>query len=161
MKTLSGRFAIVVLAVIVIVALPSGCRKEDSKGVRNEEKCYKEKFALEFGKPGTATTPTEYAELKKDMKDAFNKALCALKTNQAQNQGQFKVDFLPNATATLIHDYDPPCSQVSINTDKITTSGVARTEPAEESAAYDPNAVYRVQSNSLKEIKDVLDTFEK
>jgi hypothetical protein len=105
---------------------------------------------------------TEYAELKD--KDKFDKVLCRVE----ERQGQYDVKFQPNPTATPIYPYrspyHPPCPHVSINTDKITTSRVARTEPAEESSAYDPHAVYRVQSNRTKDIKqdikDILDTFK-
>lgn len=148
MKTLSGTFAFVVLAVIAIVTLPSCCRKQVSK----KDECPTDKSVLlRFGKPGTEKTPTEYVEVNKD---DFDKVLCRL------NKKQYYVDFLPDAKATPIPDYTPSCSRVSINTDKITTARVVQAEPAEESSAYDPNVVYHVKSNSLQEIKDVLDTFK-
>jgi hypothetical protein len=143
MKTLSGTFAFVVLAVVAIVTLPSCSHETDDK-----------KLSLKFGKkkPGTET---EYVEVDKT---AFDNALCAL----LAHGGHSEVEFLADAKASPIPHYTPSCppTPVSINTDKITTSVVARTEPAEESAAYDPNVVYRVNSNSLKDIKDVLNSFE-
>jgi hypothetical protein len=140
MKTLSGTFAFVVLAVIAIVTLPSCSRKQVSKDECPTDK----KVCVKFGKPGTGTAEPEYVEVDKD---EFDKALCRL------NKDQYYVDFLPDAKATPIPDYTPSC-------DKITTSAAARTEPAEESAAYDPNVVYRVYSNSAKDIKDVVKTFK-
>jgi hypothetical protein len=145
MKTLSGTFAFVVLAVIAIVTLLS-CSKQVTEA---DEK----KLSLKFGKkkPGTQT---EYIEVDKT---AFDNALCAL----LAHGGHSEVEFKANANASPTPGYTPSCPPpVSINTDKITTSGVARTEPAEESATYDPKVVYRVSSNSLKDIKDVLNSFE-
>jgi hypothetical protein len=156
MKTLSGTFVFVALAVIAIITLPSCDHKRVSQKVTK-------KVSLEFGKFDPATgNVTEYAELKD--KDKFDKVLCRVE----ERQGQYDVKFQPNPTATPIYPYrspyNPPCPHVSINTDKITTSRVARTEPAEESSAYDPHAVYRVQSNRTKDIKqdikDILDTFK-
>lgn len=146
MKTLSGIFAFVVLAVIAIVTLPSCCRKQVSEEVTDKT------VFLQFG---TKTkTKTEYVEVNKT---DFDKALCTLKANG----GQYKVEFLADPKATPIDDYDPDCSQVSINTDKITTARVVQAEPAEESSAYDPNVVYHVRSNSPTDVKNVLDTFKK
>jgi hypothetical protein len=145
MKTLSGTFAFVVLAVIAIVTLPS-CSKQVTEA---DEK----KLTLKFGKK-TGTT-TEYIEVDKT---AFDNALCAL----LAHGGTSDVEFLADAKASATPHYTPSCTPppVSINTDKITTSGVAQTEPAEESAAYDPNVVYRVSANKVKDIKDVVNSFE-
>ena len=149
MKTLSGTFAFVVLAVIAIVTLPSCC-KQVSKAEA------KQLVYLEFGKEGTkAEDETKYVELEGDHKNFFD-ALCALK----KKDGCIKVGYLNEARGKEIDACADPCSPKSINTDKITTSGVARTGPTEESSAYDPHAVYRVQSNSPKDIKEVLKTFK-
>jgi hypothetical protein len=147
MKTLSGTFAFVALAVIAIVTLPSCSRKQVTEA---DEK----KLSLKFGKKKPGTT-TEYVEVDKT---AFDNALCAL----LAHGGDADVEFLADAKASPTPGYSPSCTPppVSINTDKITTSRVAQTEPAEESAAYDPNVVHRVSANSLKDIKDVLNSFE-
>ena len=151
MKTLSGTFAFVALAVIAIVTLPSCSRKQ----VTEADECPTDKkLLLKFGKK-VQTHPPEYEYVEVN-KDAFDKALCALKANH----GHFRVGFKADAKATPIDPYDPPCSQVSINTDKITTSELAKNAPAGESAANDPHAVYRVQSNSATDIQAVLDTFQ-
>ncbi len=143
MKTLFGTFAFVALAVIAIVTLPSCCRKQVSQGVHTDKK-----FSLEFGGP----TDNDFADVDTAK---FNAALCALKSDQ------YDVRFLATASSTPIAHYTPPsCGTVSINTDKITTSEVAQTEPAEESSAYDPNATYYVKSNNLADIQRVLDTFK-
>jgi hypothetical protein len=142
MKTLSGTFAFVVLAVIAIVTLPSCSRKQVTEAGGK-------KLSLKFGKK--VGKDWEYVEVNMA---AFDEVLCRLPRDQ------YDVSFKANAEATPIDPYYPTCRTVSINTDKITTSGAARTEPAEESAAYDPKVVYRVSSNSLKDIKDALDSFE-
>jgi hypothetical protein len=150
MKTLSGTVGLVALAVIAIVTLPTCCPKQVSEGGD------KQMVYLEFGKDGTKTkTGTEYVNLEGDHKDFFD-ALCALKNKG----GCIKVGYLKEAGGTEIDACADPCSLKSINTDKITTSGVARIGPADESPAYDPHAVYRVQSNSAKDIKEVLKTFK-
>jgi hypothetical protein len=143
MKTLSGTFAFVVLAVIAIATLPSCCRKQVSEEALADQK----KFTLKIGR-----TDDDFVDVSKDK---FDEALCALKANKGDFKISFKKD--PEATPT---PYDPSCRIVSINTDKITTSGLARTEPAEESSAYDPNVTFRVTSNSATDIKAVLDTFK-
>jgi hypothetical protein len=145
MKTLSGTFAFVVLAVIAIVTLPSCCRKQVT-----DEDLADQKFFLRFGKPAEE----DYVDVKQP---DFDNALCALKANK----GSFTVKYKKDANASPTPGYTPSCTPpVSINTDKITTSGVARTEPLDDSSAYDPKATHRVQSDNLADIKRVLDTFE-
>jgi len=142
MKTLSGTFAFVVLAVIAIVTLPSCNHKQVTEAGEK-------KLSLRFGKK--VGGQWEYVEANMA---AFDEVLCRLPRNQ------YDVKFKANAEATEIHPYYPTCRTASINTDKITTSGAARSEAAEESSAYDPHVVYRVQSNSIKDIKDVVNSFE-
>jgi hypothetical protein len=148
MKTLSGTVGFVALAVIAIVTLPSCCRKEVSEEALLDSN---KKLTLKFGKKVGAET--EYVEVDKT---AFDKALCALKASG----GQYEVEFLADAKASPTPGYTPSCSPVSINTDKITTSELAKNAPAEESSAYDPNVTFRVSSNSATDIKNVLDTFK-
>jgi len=148
MKTPYRRFAFIILAVIAIVTFPSCSPKRVAD---YDYECPTDQtFYLQFGKPGTPTTNTEYVKVDKT---AFDIALCNL-------QGQYEVEFLANApNASPTPNYTPPpsvCSSENIHTDKITTSGAARTEPAEESSAYDPNAVYHVKSNRLSDIRNVL-----
>jgi hypothetical protein len=137
MKTLSRTAGFVVLAALAIVAVLT------FRAFAQPQPADDKKFVLKFG------TEKEYAEVKSQAE--FDKALKALE----KNKGQYKVRFLREPQAEPIEDYRP----VSINTDKTTTSEVAQTEP-EKSSAYDPSAVYRVQSNSATDIKNVLDTFK-
>jgi hypothetical protein len=147
MKTPYRRFAFIILAVIAIVTFPS-CSPKRVAGYDYE--CPTDQmFYLQFGKPGP--TANTYVEVDKT---AFDNALCRM------TRDQYEVEYLaaaPNAAPTP--HYTPPpssCSLENISTDKITTSGAARTQPAEESSAYDPNAVYHVKSSKLSDIRNVL-----
>jgi hypothetical protein len=139
MKILSGTFAFVALAVIAIVTLPSCYRKK----VSNEVRCSDQTYYLEFG------TKTTYVDVAKT---EFDQALRALPENQ------YDIKFLPGPGTTPIYPYHPP-PHLSIKTDKVTTSELAKNAPAGESAVNDPNATYYVKSNNLAEIKAVLATF--
>jgi len=144
MKTPYRRFAFIILAVIPIVTFPSCSPKRVAD---YDYECPTDQtFYLQFGKPGP--TANTYVEVDKT---AFDNALCRL------TPGQYEVEFLAAASASPTPHYTPPsCPPENISTDKITTSGAARTEPAEESSAYDPNAVYHVKSNRLSDIRNVL-----
>ena len=153
MKTLSGTFAfkLALLAVIAIVAVLTF--RAFAQGTPTPASAdEKFKFTLKIGK-----TKTEYVDVKS--KREFDEALCALK---AHGGDIHDIGFKEHATAspTPIGQYNPLCGTGSINTDKVTTSELAKNAPAGESAANDPNAVYRVQSNSATDIKAVLDTFK-
>ena len=147
MKALSGTFAfkLGMLAVIAIVAVITFRAFAQPQPATDK----KFKFTLKIGR-----TETEYVDVKN--KDVFDKALCALKAKG----GNFKVGFKKDPEATPIDPYDPTCPTASINTDKVTTSELAKNAPAGESAANDPHAVYRVQSNSATDIQAVLGTFQ-
>jgi hypothetical protein len=153
MKTPSGTFAfkLALLAVIAIVAVLTfrAFAQATPTPASADEKF---KFALKIGK-----TKTEYVDVKD--KAEFDKALCALKKNGGDIH---EIGFKEHATAspTPIGHYKPDCPTASINTDKVTTSELAKNASAGESAANDPNAVFRVQSNSATDIKNVLDTFK-
>lgn len=146
MKAISGTFAFVALTVIASVTLPSCCRKPVS-----EEDRAQKKFFLKFGK-----TEDDFVDVKQP---DFDNALCALQADETGNR-PFKIRYKKDAEASPTPDYTPSCPPKTINTDKVTTSEVAKTEPAEESSAYDPNATYHVKSNNLADIQRVLDTFK-
>jgi hypothetical protein len=145
MKALSGTFAfkLALVAAIAVVAVLT------FRAFAQPPPAADKKFTLKIGR-----TADEYVDVTS--KDKFDEALCALK---AKN-GDFKIRFKKDAAATPVDDYDPLCRTVGINTDKVTTSELAKNAPAEQSSAYDPNAVYRVSSNSAADIKAVLDTFK-
>lgn len=147
MKALSGTFAfkLGLLAVIAIVAVITFRAFAQPQPAADK----KFKFTLKIGK-----TETEYVDVKN--KEDFDKALCALKAKG----GYFKVGFKKDPEATPIDPYDPACPTASINTDKVTTSELAKNAPAGGSAANDPNVVHYLRSDSAPDIKDVLDTFK-
>lgn len=143
MKTLSGTFAFVALTVIASVTLPSCYRKK----VSNEVRCSDQMFYLEFG------TKTTYVEVTS--KDAFIEALRHFAGDQ------YQVNFLDRPDGPVEHYPPLPHSaKTGIKTDKVTTSELAQNSPAGESAAYDPNATYRVYSNDKTDIENVLKTFK-
>ena len=143
MKTLSGTFVFVVLAVIAIVTLPSCSRKQDSKNVPTDKK-----FTLKIGK-----TDTDWVDVKN--KGEFIEAL------RRFGEDNIEIKFM-DRDGGPVEDWPPlpRSANTSIKTDKVTTSEVAQNAPAEESSAYDPNAVHRVYSNSTEDLKNVLDKFK-
>ncbi len=144
MKTLSGIVGFVVLAVIAIVALP-GLRAFAQ--VSAKPAFVDKKFVLKIGR-----TPDEYVEVPDASKRAaFIKALRRLK------EEQYKIKFKDDSGP--VQQY-PPLPKLSIKTDKVTTSEVAKNAPAGESAANDPHYTQRVTSDSPTEIEAVLDTFK-
>jgi hypothetical protein len=141
MKALSGTFAfklalLAVIAIVVVLTFRAFAQPQPADG---------KKFTLKIGR-----SDTEFVDVRS--KGGFINKLKQLK------EDQYQIDFKDHDGAPVEHY--PPLPRVSIKTDKITTSEVARTEPAEESSAYDPNVVHRVQSNSATEIKSVLDEFK-
>ena len=155
MKTLSGTFAFK-LALLTAIAIVAAYAFRAFATATPTPTPAPQKYLLEFGtKATTSETTTVYVDLTSQA--AFDKALCDLKANGGQYEVGFKADAM--AAPTPIGKYVPTCTTASINTDKITTSRLAQTEPAGESAANDPNAVYRVYSNRTADIKKVLDTF--
>jgi hypothetical protein len=151
MKTLSGTFAFK-LALLMAIAIVVAYAFRAFATATPTPTPAAQKYMLQFGTNGPQPV---YVDLTGQAD--FDKALCALKANG----GRYEVGFLASAGAAAIPvpQYTPTCRTASINTDKITTSRLAQTEPGGESAANDPNAVYRVYSNSAADIKNVLDTF--
>ena len=145
MKSLSGTVGFVVLAVIAIVAVLSlRAFAQGSAKPAFEDK----KFVLKIGR-----TPDEYVEVTDASKRAaFVKALRALP--EKQYDIYFKDD------NGRVEHYPPLPPKLSIKTDKVTTSEVAKNAPAGESAANDPHYTQRVTSDSPTEIEAVLDTFK-
>jgi hypothetical protein len=143
MKTLSGTFTFVVLALVAMIAVVSfRAFAQPAQPVAD-----KKKFTLKIGGP----TKEDYVEVT-DQND-FDKALNDVKNHGGQYKIRFKDDH-----GKVFDPYDPN-HHASIKTDKVTTSEVARSAPAGESAANDPNVTYHLSSDSTKDIKNVLDTF--
>jgi hypothetical protein len=137
MRTISGTFIFVVAAVIAVVAVLSfhafaAGSKPTAVGAK--------KFKLKIGK-----TQTDYVDV--DI-DAFKKAL------EKFSEGDIDIYYLEKDGAPVKHW--PP---VSIKTDKVTTSEVAKNTSA-GSVANDPNVTRNLSTDSAADLKAVLDTFK-
>ncbi len=142
MKTLSGTFVFVVLAVIAIVAVFT------FRVFAQPQPVGPKKFNLKIGR-----TATEYVDVKS--KDAFVEAL------RHFGEDQYDINFLDHPGAPVEHYPPLPHSaKTGIKTDKITTSEIAKRGPAGDSAANDPNATQHLSADSATDIKSVLDTFQ-
>ena len=153
MKALSGTFAfklglLAVIAIVAVITFRAFAQGTPTPASVDE----KFKFTLKIGK-----TKTEYVDVKS--KEEFDNALCTLEKNGGDIH---EVGYKEHATAspTPIGQYKPKCRTASINTDKVTTSELAKNAPAGGSAANDPNAVFRVQSNSATDMQNLLGTFQ-
>jgi hypothetical protein len=141
MKTLSGTFVFVVLAVIAIVAVFTFRAFAQPKTVGPK------KFNLKIGR-----TATEYVDVKS--KDAFIAAL------KRFGEDQYQIDFLDHPGAPVEHYPPLPHSaKTGIKTDKVTASEMAKRGAAGESA-NDPSVVSHLSADSAEDIKSVLDTFQ-
>jgi hypothetical protein len=67
--------------------------------------------------------------------------------------GTCLIAFLEDDEQTLIDPY-PPCTDIQLKTDKVTTSATAKDRPV-----GDPNITYRVQGPS-KYVKEVVNSFK-
>ncbi len=144
MKSLSGTVGFVVLAVIAIVAL-LGLRAFAQGPSR--QAFVDKKFVLKIGR-----TADEYVEVTDASKRAaFIKALRALA------EKQYEINFKDDSGRV---EYYPPLPKLSIKTDKVTNSEVAKNAPAGDAAANDPHYTQRVTSDSPTDIEAVLDAFK-
>jgi hypothetical protein len=144
MKTLSGTFAFVALAVIAIVTILS-CQTKLPYAYRRPE--------YRIGNPDVV--PRRYVELKNPDRDDFRDALVILK----YNGGDCQIYFLRSSRDKEIFNYCDKI-QVRLKTDKIRKSEAANHARAEESAANDPHATYRVASPSQADIDRVKQTLK-
>jgi hypothetical protein len=139
MKTRSGTFAFVVLAVIVIVAVVSSCRTLP----------FVQKFDLQIG---TMTDDkTEYVAWTK--RQAFDDALDKVCLHPG---GTYDLYVLVEERADVIHPYRPCPHPVSIKTDRVTKSKVAGGAAVGEPAANDPNVTYRITTANLEALRAVV-----
>jgi hypothetical protein len=160
MRTLSGKFAFVVLAVIVIVGVVSCCYFPSITDTIP-------RASVEIGHDvrGKRT----YVEWKNEAK--FKQALEQVR---GHNGGEYCICVLEKPRAEP-HQYpdskchedykcpsEPPENSPSVNirTVKVTKSKVADNVAAGESAVNDPNVTYRVQSSDPGDIKKVLDALK-
>jgi hypothetical protein len=138
MKTLSGTFAFVVLAVIVIVAVVSCV----TQLIPNQQ------ALLELG------TKTTYVEWKDQ--GQFDNALAQI----CQHGGYYDLTVLVKVGDQPIHPYKPCNPSVNIRTVRITKSKVADRTAAGESEANDPNAMHKIASAYIGDVKQVLNALK-
>ena len=135
MKTLSGTFTFVVLAVVaIVVVITFRAFAQPPAG---------KKFVLNIGR-----SAQDYVDVDKNK---FDNALKKLESHGGQYEIAFKHD---DGHVT------DPYHALNIKIDKVTTSKVAQNAPAGESAANDPNVTHHLSSDSATDLKDVLDTFK-
>jgi hypothetical protein len=143
MKTLSGTFAFIVVAVMAILAVVSfrsfaAGSKTSAVGAH--------KFKLKIGK-----TQTDYV-------DVDTNALKQILNRPTFSKDGIDIDYLEAPGKPVQHW--PPVPPLSIKTDKVTTSEVARNASAGESVANDPNVTRFLSSDNKTDIIDVLNTFQ-
>jgi len=136
MKTPSGKFIVIVLAVVAIVSIVifQGCANEVLEGKKINVKIGKDKDSF-----------VEFRD-----KNAFD---CAL---EALGPGNYQIRYKAHDGDTPVDNYQPTCHhKASLKTDSITTSELAKNEPA-----GDPNITQRIQSNDITAIENVLGTLK-
>jgi hypothetical protein len=131
MKTPSGTFAFVVLAIIAAVTILS-CRA-----------------LLVFQGQKFSLSIKAYASVRDE--DAFKNALKKLK----KNGGKCAITFLRKEGEQPNNHY---CDELDLGlkTDKVTKSEVANSAAAGESMVHDPMVTYKVSSANPTDIEDVL-----
>jgi hypothetical protein len=143
MKTLSRTFVFILAAVVAVVAVLSFravAAGSDQHASQNKM------FMLNIG----GGTPTSYAPVKsttteKDVKDAVK---------PFHERGVCNIEFKRNDGTVF-----DPCAALSIKTDKVTTSEVAKNASAGGSVANDPNVTRLLSSDTAADFKAVLDLF--
>ena len=150
MKTPSRTSIVIVLAVIATVSIVifQGCVTE-SDGTTQDDKNFN--FNLTIGK--YTRESEEFVEFKdeKNAKLRFDEALRNLHAHHGSYHIHYKKDDLPGTQVD--NDYHPPT--VSLKTDKVTTSELAKNEPI-----GDPNVTKKIQSNNIADIEKVLSTLK-
>ncbi len=155
MKTLSGLFALVVIAVITTVVVVGCCNLPFIPDIAT--------YSVEIGGAQKAST---YVEVKD--KGKLDAALAHVRS-LSQKGGSYCLCFMSTEKDTP-HPYDShnkcpeypehpehyKCPPGKIRTVKVTKSKAADNIAAGESAVNDPHITYRVQSPDPKDISDVL-----
>ena len=141
MKTPSGTFIVIVLATIAIVSVVifQACATQ-SGGAGNGNK-----FFLNIGKD--ENTFVEFKDNPKEGKDRFDAVLRRLPSEQ------YSIRYKEHDDSQVVDPYHPP--SISLKTDKVTTSELAKNEPI-----GDPNVTKKVQSNSIADIQEVLNSLK-
>ena len=141
MKTPSRTFIIIapVLSAIVSVVIFQACATQ-SGGAGNGNK-----FFLNIGKD--ENTFVEFKDNPKEGKDRFDAVLRRLPSEQ------YSIRYKEHDDSQVVDPYHPP--SISLKTDKVTTSELAKNEPI-----GDPNVTKKVQSNSIADIQEVVNSLK-
>ena len=140
MKTLSRTLGFIIAVMVAILAAFSF--RAFAAGSKHQGSDPK-KFTLHIGR-----TTEDYADVDKD---AFDKALKALKSRG----GQYTIRFKDNNGKVT-----DPYTALSIKTDNVTTSKVAQNVSEGESVANDPNVTRNLSADNATDLKGVVDTFK-
>lgn len=147
MKTPSGTFIVIVLAMIGIVSVVifQACATQSERG-RDDNT-----FFLKIGKD--EDTFIEFKTNPTEGKNRFDAVL--RKLPKSQYSIRYKKDDSP--TTRVVEDYSPPSKpDVSLKTDNVTIAALAKNEPP-----GDPSVTRKVQSNNLEDIQNVLNSLKK
>ena len=148
MKTPSGTFIVIMLAMIGIVSVVifQGCVTGPDKARQDNT------YSLTIGKD-----PDIFVDLKDDPNEGKNRFDAVLRKlhHHKQYTIQYKKDDLPGTVVDP--DYTPPPKpNVSLKTDNVTTAALAKNEPI-----GDPSITKQVQSNNIVDIQEVLNSLKK
>ena len=140
MKLLLSTFAFLGLAAAAIIAIASCSTQQRIPPNQNVE--------LFLGDPDA--NPPKYVELKPGAEGKLRAALAKIKGHN----GICEITFLDHARGTPDPDYcnKPP---VRLNTERVIKSAAANNVGTGNSAANDPNLMYRVASPYPSDISDV------
>jgi hypothetical protein len=139
MKTPSRTFIVIVLAVIatVSVVIFQACATGSDRARDGN------KFFLKIGKD--ENTFVEFVQ--PGGKEKFDKVLRRLPSEQ------YSIRYKKDDQAEVDPDYHPP--RISLTTDKVTTSELAKNDPI-----GDPHVTKKVQSNKVTDIQDILNALK-
>ena len=139
MKPLLTTFALVGLAAAAIIAIAS-CNTIRISPNQNVE--------MFLGDPNA--NPPKYVELKPGAEDSLRAALAKIK----RHNGICQITFLDHAYGTANPHY---CENIDVRlkTDRVIKSAAAMNAGAGNSAANDPNLMYRIASPYPADISDV------
>jgi len=140
MKTPSGTFIVIILAVIAIaLALTFRAVAHRPNDVVDDKKFL---LKIEKGKD-------DFVEFKTDGKKQFDAVLRHL-----EHPKQYHFRYKPDPNSSTDPDYTPP-PKVGLKTDKVTTSEIAKNEPP-----GDPHITQKVATDKLQDVKDIIDSLE-
>jgi hypothetical protein len=135
MKTPSGTFIVIVLAMLAIVSVIifQACANEPVDGKTVSLKIGKDKDTfVEFVQPGG--------------KEKFDAVLRRLPNEQ------YTIRYKKDDSTPVVENYSPPPTpDVSLKTDNVTTAALAKNE-----APGDPHITQKVKSNKIADIQEVL-----